>query len=480
MSWAMADPARRIARKARRSIQGWWNAAITACIPVPDHSYPVLRDTFRVEDSGDSKAVVFDSSGDRLVVNSASVTVLGLCNGGRRLGAINSVLAREFDIPPAVVANQVRDLVRRLVRDKRMTLHRRLDPPPFLVLPAATATVIGSEVEAAVRFRMGRFYDHFLPLYHEVAAAHSKGRLTLEFRDGRLVGYGGDQDVDRDRNKQIIEHLTGMDVPRRNFHIIYASSDHGGSDPSVPINAHFRVAGSDATILWPLDGYTDSGSGHFGRNIDELDRPWHRKIDKAVWRGATTGVSINDLTAEQIEVLITRRLEARDPVSGRVLPKGNRLKLVADYHDDREFDIGLASFAQIDEYAQEYFRKKGFMKGSLSRQDLLAYKYLIVVDGNSFATQLPWALHSRSLVLMVPPSWETILQGVTAWEHYVPLAADFSDLREKIEWCRSNDRRCREISRCATELMRRHYDSQQDRMIRQLVIERYADNFSIS
>ncbi|MEO2176617.1 MAG: glycosyl transferase family 90 [bacterium] len=176
-------------------------------------------------------------------------------------------------------------------------------------------------------------------------------------------------------------------------------------------------------------------------------------------------------------MLIENPLTITNPSTGVIIDKASRLQLVNKFFNDKDMNIGLSSFAQIDKMAQEVFCKKGFLKQRASFEEILYYKYLIVVDGNTFASQLPWSLHSRSLVLMVPPAWESIIHGVTAWEHYVPLASDFSDLKEKIEWCRLHDSQCYGISRSATDLMRSHYSTQHEHMIQQLMIERYAENF---
>ena len=175
--------------------------------------------------------------------------------------------------------------------------------------------------------------------------------------------------------------------------------------------------------------------------------------------------------------MISHPFSTKEPINGRVIPKANRLQLVSRYCNDDFVDVGLSSFCEIDEVAQKYFRKRGFLKQRLPFEEILSFKYVIVVDGNSFASQLPWSLHCRSLVLMVPPAWESIVEGIKAWKHYVPLAPDFSDLREKIEWCRHNDRQCKEISWSATELMRHHYGYEQESVIQQRIIEHYAESF---
>ncbi|MBN9025858.1 MAG: lipopolysaccharide-modifying protein, partial [Rhizobiales bacterium] len=41
------------------------------------------------------------------------------------------------------------------------------------------------------------------------------------------------------------------------------------------------------------------------------------------------------------------------------------------------------------------------------------------------------------------------------WTHYIPVAADLSDIVEKVEWCRAHDQACREIAEAGQDLAQR-------------------------
>jgi hypothetical protein len=89
----------------------------------------------------------------------------------------------------------------------------------------------------------------------------------------------------------------------------------------------------------------------------------------------------------------------------------------------------------------------------MTTEQLLEHKYLLSLEGNDIASGLNWMLLSKSVVFMAPPKFETFaMEGkLVPYYHYIPLAPDFSDLVEKLEWARQNEEICRQISLQATE-----------------------------
>jgi hypothetical protein len=86
--------------------------------------------------------------------------------------------------------------------------------------------------------------------------------------------------------------------------------------------------------------------------------------------------------------------------------------------------------------------------GSVSRRRQLGYRYLLDVDGfvRTFDAWA-WKLASGSVVLSQASHWQTMFTtAFAAWEHYVPVARDFGDLAERLEWCLTHDDECRAIA----------------------------------
>ena len=188
----------------------------------------------------------------------------------------------------------------------------------------------------------------------------------------------------------------------------------------------------------------------FGRHWDNYynrpkDIPFRDKINKIIWRGATTG-------------------ETTD--------KGNRFKLVTKWYNKHEnIDVG---FSQIVQGKDEY---NNYVKGECSITDLLKYKYILSVRGNDKDSGLQWKLNSNSVVLMTKPkvcSWlmeSTLLPNY----HYVLLKDDFSDLKEKLNWCNNNENKCKNIIKNAHEFMSQFKDNNLEEELENSVIEKYFE-----
>ena len=337
--------------------------------------------------------------------------------------------------------------------------------------------ILGGDVESQIRFRMGRFFAPAALPGDEWVSRVPAGHHFLQFEHGELRSVSGPEQRGIHRLGKFKEMLEKLKIPKSPFSLEFSCGDAAAQHEVNPIHGHFRVTGSDATILWPLAGYTDINSKIFGKNVGKHDCSWDEKIEIAVWRGTSSGTSWQNKTIDQIEECINRALSATDRFGGKVLAKGNRLTLVSRYYDAKFVDVGLSKTGQTDGIAKAYFTKRNFLKSRLSDSELLRYKYQIVVDGNTFASQLPWTLHCASVILMVPPSWESIIAGIRPWQHFVPLAPDYSDLEEKVDWCRAHDTECQEISAAATRLMRCYYDPQTEQQIQQGLLEPYTQNY---
>jgi hypothetical protein len=96
---------------------------------------------------------------------------------------------------------------------------------------------------------------------------------------------------------------------------------------------------------------------------------------------------------------------------------------------------------------QEYMDILDMEKNRLTPREMSIFKYQLDIDGvtNSWGS-LIWKLQSGSIVLKQESIWEQWYHyKLQPFVHYIPIANDFSNLRERYEWCESHPETCKEI-----------------------------------
>lgn len=173
------------------------------------------------------------------------------------------------------------------------------------------------------------------------------------------------------------------------------------------------------------------------------DISFENKNDKVIWRGVTTGLLSNP---------------------------GNRFDLVKKWYNvDPDIDVG---FNNIVQSKNDY---KMYMKTGLSPEKMLRNKYIISVEGNDKDSGLNWKLNSNSLVLMPKPLSTTWLmeRKLVPNHHYILLKDDFSDLKEKLDWCRENQDKCKDIINNANIFMSQFSDNEKENKLEEDIIKLY-------
>ncbi|GAA5880142.1 hypothetical protein JCM16303_001228 [Sporobolomyces ruberrimus] len=216
-----------------------------------------------------------------------------------------------------------------------------------------------------------------------------------------------------------------------------------------PLHGYTSWNGPRPGVLFPLFSWTSSTL-----NADLLlpaleqyerlvgpDPAWKdKKINKAVWRGSTTG---SDLTIPHARKHSQRVRLARLPLTtGQItIPiaahdepgsLGPVEDLTASAHDfaDKYLDIKFQGRAQQcgDEDSCRKFEQEFDWDGYMSEEEQNQYKYVIDVDGNGWSGRFHRLMASNTLVLKstIFPEWYA--DRVQPWVHYVPLKVDYTDL----------------------------------------------------
>lgn len=118
---------------------------------------------------------------------------------------------------------------------------------------------------------------------------------------------------------------------------------------------------------------------------------------------------------------------------GDIGSKEHRRRFVEMYYDAEFCDAGDTSPSVIRErfgIPEEWHREP------ISLYEHLRFKFIMALEGYDVASNLKWVMSSNSLAVMPKPKYETwFMEGLLQpGVHYVEIAADFSDLKEKMEW----------------------------------------------
>ena len=77
---------------------------------------------------------------------------------------------------------------------------------------------------------------------------------------------------------------------------------------------------------------------------------------------------------------------------------------------------------------------------------------MLVLDGNAWASAWEWVLASGSVALYVGVWSLHLMAELRPYVHYVPAAADLSDLQQQLEWILSHAHEAHRITTAAQRL----------------------------
>ena len=193
------------------------------------------------------------------------------------------------------------------------------------------------------------------------------------------------------------------------------------------------------------------------------DIPFKLKISALVWRGSNTGAIIDDgedwHNFIRIRILFWEK-EFRDKYPSRIFTSG---LTEANVSEGFAVDIALNRHSGLCEKSgrsgdrcpyNDLFINSFPTKPSLSFDEIKQYKYLLVLDGNSWPSRLQKMLHFNSVILYPRLFFNWYSWYLQPFVHFVPVNLDLSDLEEKVEWLESNPVIAENIAKNANYVIR--------------------------
>jgi len=227
---------------------------------------------------------------------------------------------------------------------------------------------------------------------------------------------------------------------------LYRIGDHHKKATTKGIIAKTRIVSDSSVTLLKI-----TPARHWGKikEVKDSDIPYKQKKDMIVWRGATTG---------------RKKITA------------TRYDFVSKYFDESQ--IMNVGFSKITHNIESY---SDLVKGRMTLEEQLQYKFLVSLQGNDVASGLKWMLYSNSVVMMAKPticSW-AMEDQLEPFVHYLPLEDDFSNLEEIYQWAISNEDACIAIANNATKFIEKFLDLRRELLLECEVMRRYLDNIEI-
>ena len=167
-------------------------------------------------------------------------------------------------------------------------------------------------------------------------------------------------------------------------------------------------------LLPDAEFVSTSGYSVLRSEIEDSDCPWDEKLPKLYWRGSKHGFPYRQYDPKQLR---------------------SQRELLLDWsalHND-VCDASLSKHS--------------------SKAEQLRYKFLLDIDGevNAWSGYF-WKLLSNSVVFKVNSHYEQwYYHRLKPWTQYIPVAADLSDLKEKVNWALENDEACCKIAQAGRQ-----------------------------
>ena len=243
------------------------------------------------------------------------------------------------------------------------------------------------------------------------------------------------QEAPHPRVLAVVDYMEALDMARQTIglpgladrRILFQGEDVPVRVPSISWET--RTDWTEITLVPDL--YYFTGGGYDGFTPEQI--AWNDRTPSFFWRGSTTG------------------LFQQRPADLDVLPRYRLCALLAGL--DGAGDAGLTDVVQAaDADAAAAIRarleREGLWRPFVPMTDMARHRHILDIDGNSNSWNFMMKLRLGSCVLRVDSPWKQWFSDrLIAGIHHVPVAADLSDLIERVQWCQAHPQACEAIAR---------------------------------
>lgn len=348
-------------------------------------------------------------------------------------------------------------------------LHTRLQPWKVAALEAQAARCLWPD-QIALR----------LPINTQ-PSRHAHGSvIVIHKAAGRIRGIDAKASWLRSRNGfssawrrigAMLDIVAAADVPDGNW--TADLGDHATVDGQTLAFSSFHPA----TILVPDRGFVSSGGYAKERRRAARAPAFVDRDPTIVWRGKPTGQgrlvgdpfdASNPTLRQRVRLCLSlQSLAAAPRASGDAMDVGAKIVL------------GAAAPPEI----RVAYRAAGILGSTVPQASWCRRRFAIDIDGNSnaFSNLFIRLLYGCCVIKVASPlgfrQW--YYHRLKPWQHYVPVAADLSDLEETIAWCQDHPRDCRQIAAAGQQLaLAMTVDSERQSIVDEIMRRHHAPHLA--
>lgn len=213
-----------------------------------------------------------------------------------------------------------------------------------------------------------------------------------------------------------------------------------------------RKTGAAGLVLWPLPNYHSIGNPQFFQSTPPDPYAYEDKSDVVAWRGNLTGPANAELAPDLNVRRPSHSILCDVAIGGdqlqSAMPELNaisRYAFVKGFAGNPDFDVGFVFSPRLK--ALKRLDLFSHLTKSLEPPEFFyRHRYLVCLSGHDGPSNFPMAMASNSTVFKEDDGWEFFFSGLfRPWEHFIPIRAGGLDIEEKLDWARSNQRRCVEM-----------------------------------
>jgi len=128
-----------------------------------------------------------------------------------------------------------------------------------------------------------------------------------------------------------------------------------------------------------------------------------------------------------------------------------RIKLVKKLFNYSDSDVKFIN------YKNQYILKNYF-GNKVHYSEFFKYKIILIIDGDNTPSNYMWAFATGCVPVIISNVTHWFFEYIHPYIHYIPVKYDLSDLTERIEWIRNNDRHAEHIAKNALYFSKQVFD----------------------